>query len=111
MTASQADVVSDTLARGGRVVSVGTTSTRTLETLARQAGGFGKGEGWTDLYKRPGHEFKVVSGLVTNFHLPKSTPLLLAASFLGREKLLTAYAEAIRERYRLYSYGDAMVIL
>lgn len=94
-----------------RVISVGTTATRTLETLARRPGGFGPGEGLSSLYIRPGHEFKAVTGLVTNFHLPRSTPLLLAAAFLGREKLLAAYAEAVRQRYRLYSYGDAMLIL
>lgn len=111
MTKGAAEIVSETIARGGRVVSVGTTSTRTLETLARRTEGFGPGEGWTELYIHPGHEFKAVSGLVTNFHLPKSTPLLLAAAFLGRRKLLAAYEAAIREKYRLYSYGDAMVIL
>lgn len=94
-----------------RVVAVGTTATRTLETLARRPGGFGPGEGESSLYIRPGHEFKILSGLVTNFHLPRSTPLMLAAAFLGREKLLAAYAEAVREKYRLYSYGDAMLIL
>ncbi len=93
-----------------RVIAVGTTSTRTLETLARRPEGFGPGEGWSELYLYPGQEFKLVSGLVTNFHLPKSTPLLLASAFLGREKLLAAYREAFKERYRLYSYGDAMLI-
>ena len=111
MPEAEAAAVARTLREGGRVVAVGTTSTRTLETLARQAGGFGPGQGWTDLYIRPGHEFRAVSGLITNFHLPKSTPLFLAAAFLGREKLLAAYREAFRERYRLYSYGDAMIIL
>ena len=111
MSEDEAQVVRETLAAGGRVVAVGTTSTRTLETLARRPEGFGAGEGWTDLYIHPGHEFKVVSALVTNFHLPKSTPLLLAAAFLGREKLLSAYQEAIRRSYRLYSFGDAMAIL
>jgi len=111
MPEAQAALVARTLREGGRVVSVGTTSTRTLETLARQAGGFGPGEGWTSLYIYPGHEFRVVGGLITNFHLPKSTPLLLAAAFAGRERLLSAYQEAFRERYRLYSYGDAMLLL
>ena len=111
MSADQAQVVRETMASGRRVVAVGTTSTRTLETLARRPEGFGPGEGLTDLYIRPGHEFRVVSALVTNFHLPKSTPLLLAAAFLGRERLLAAYREAIAQRYRLYSYGDAMAIL
>jgi S-adenosylmethionine:tRNA ribosyltransferase-isomerase len=111
MAGEQAALVARTLSEGGRVVSVGTTSTRSLETLARQAGGFGAGEGWTSLYIFPGHDFLVVGGLITNFHLPKSTPLLLAAAFAGRERLLNAYQEAFRERYRLYSYGDAMLLL
>jgi S-adenosylmethionine:tRNA ribosyltransferase-isomerase len=111
MPEAQAALVAKTLSEGGRVISVGTTSTRALETLARQAGGFGPGEGWTSLYIYPGHDFRAVGGLITNFHLPKSTPLFLAAAFAGRERLLGAYQEAFRERYRLYSYGDAMLIL
>lgn len=111
MNADQAALVSQTRSAGGRVVSVGTTSTRTLETLARQPQGFASGEGWSDLFIFPGFEFKAAGGLVTNFHLPKSTPLILASAFLGREKLLAAYQEAFREKYRLYSYGDAMLIL
>ncbi len=106
----QARAISAAMDEGRRVVSVGTTSTRTLETLAR-SGHVGPGEGWTDLYIRPGHEFKAVSALITNFHLPKSTPMLLASAFLGLGRLKAAYEEAIRERYRLYSYGDAMLIL
>jgi S-adenosylmethionine:tRNA ribosyltransferase-isomerase len=94
-----------------RVVSVGTTSTRTLETLAALPAGFGPGEGWTVLYIHPGRPFKIVGALITNFHLPKSTPLLLASAFLGREKLLAAYQEAFKQRYRLYSYGDAMLVI
>lgn len=99
------------LREGRRLVAVGTTATRTLETLARKDGGLGPGQGETDLYIRPGHEFLAVKGLLTNFHLPKSTPLLLASAFLGRERLLAAYEEAFRQRYRLFSYGDAMLIL
>lgn len=96
---------------GRRLIAVGTTATRALETLAGRESGLGPGLGSTDLYIRPGHDFRAVSGLLTNFHLPKSTPLLLASAFLGREKLLLAYQEAFRERYRLFSYGDAMLIL
>lgn len=98
-------------AAGRRVVSVGTTSTRTLETLAARPEGFGAGSGWTSLYITPGREFRLVSALITNFHLPKSTPLLLASAFLGREKLLDCYREAFALKYRLYSFGDAMLIL
>ncbi|MCX5793904.1 MAG: tRNA preQ1(34) S-adenosylmethionine ribosyltransferase-isomerase QueA [Elusimicrobia bacterium] len=111
MAEAQAQLVARALREGGRVVAVGTTSTRALETLARQPGGFGPGQGWTSLYICPGHEFRVVGGLITNFHLPKSTPLFLAAALAGRERLLAAYREAFRERYRLYSYGDAMLVL
>jgi S-adenosylmethionine:tRNA ribosyltransferase-isomerase len=98
-------------AAGKRVVSVGTTSTRTIETLAARAEGLaGGGTGWTSLYITPGHQFKAATALITNFHLPKSTPLLLASAFAGREKLLAAYQEAFALRYRLYSFGDAMLI-
>jgi len=111
LPAEEARKISSAAASGGRVVAVGTTSMRTIESLARRPEGFGPGEGWTDLFIRPGHEFKIARGLITNFHWPKSTPLLLASAFLGREKLLEAYQEAFRERFRLFSYGDAMLIL
>jgi len=107
----EAAKVRRTLEKGGRVAAVGTTATRVLETLAARPEGLGPGEGSTELYIRPGHEFKAVNSLLTNFHLPRSTPLLLAAAFLGRERLLSAYEEAFRRGYRLYSYGDAMLIL
>lgn len=106
-----AAVIARARACGARVVSVGTTTTRTLETLAARPEGFGPGEGWTSLYITPGRPFALIGGLITNFHLPKSTPLLLASAFLGREKLLAAYQEAFARRYRLYSFGDAMLIL
>lgn len=111
MSEEDAALVQAARDEGRRVVAVGTTSARTLETLARQDGGFGAGRGETELYITPGHEWRIVSGLVTNFHLPRSTPLLLAAALLGREKLLAAYREAVERGYRLYSYGDAMLIL
>ncbi len=91
----------------GKAVAVGTTTCRALETWART----GKTSGWTDLFIHPPFEFKVVKALVTNFHLPKSTLLMLACAFAGRERLLAAYEEAIREGYRFFSYGDAMLIL
>jgi S-adenosylmethionine:tRNA ribosyltransferase-isomerase len=96
-------------ARGGRVVAVGTTTTRVLEARATDAGGVLPGEGETDLFLRPGARFRVVDALFTNFHLPRSSLLLLAAAFAGRERVLDAYAEAIRAGYRFYSYGDAML--
>ncbi|MBI4678461.1 MAG: tRNA preQ1(34) S-adenosylmethionine ribosyltransferase-isomerase QueA [Elusimicrobia bacterium] len=104
-------VIKSTMAEGRRVAAVGTTSTRVLETLARATEGIHSCEGWTDLYIHPGHEFKAVSALVTNFHLPCSTPLMLASAFLGRRRLLAAYREAVSRGYRLFSFGDAMLML
>lgn len=98
-------------ARGGRVIAVGTTVTRTLETFADGGGDVASGARDVDLYIRPGHRFRVVDALITNFHLPKSSLFVLAAAFAGRERLLAAYAEAIRSGYRFYSYGDASLII
>jgi S-adenosylmethionine:tRNA ribosyltransferase-isomerase len=97
-------------ARGGRVVAVGTTSLRTLESAFRD-GDLVTGEGRTDLFVRPGHVFGAVNGLVTNFHLPRSTLLVLVCAFGGRERVLAAYREAVSLRYRFFSYGDAMLLL
>jgi S-adenosylmethionine:tRNA ribosyltransferase-isomerase len=100
------------LDEGRRIVAVGTTTTRALEAVARATGGrLGAGTGETDLFIYPGFDFRVVGGLMTNFHLPRSSLLMLVAAFAGRERVLTAYAEAVAERYRFYSYGDAMLIL
>jgi S-adenosylmethionine:tRNA ribosyltransferase-isomerase len=96
--------------RGGRVVAVGTTSARVLETCAAPGGRVTPGRGETDLFLRPGSAFRVVDALLTNFHLPRSSLLLLVAAFAGREAVLDAYAEAVRASYRFYSYGDAMLI-
>ncbi len=98
-------------AEGGRVVAVGTTTTRALEDAALQENGVRAGEGIASLFITPGHRFQVVDGLVTNFHLPRSTLLILVSAFAGRERILKAYEAAIHERYRFYSYGDAMVIV
>lgn len=98
-------------ARGGRVIAVGTTVVRTLESAARQPGGFAAWTGWTSLFLYPPQTFQVVDGLMTNFHLPRSTLLMLVSCRLGLERLHAAYAEAVRERYRFFSYGDAMLIL
>jgi S-adenosylmethionine:tRNA ribosyltransferase-isomerase len=97
--------------RGGRVVAVGTTTTRVLETRADASGRVTAGEGETELVIAPPHAFRAVSALVTNFHLPRSSLLLLVAAFAGRERILSAYATALREGYRFYSYGDAMLLL
>jgi S-adenosylmethionine:tRNA ribosyltransferase-isomerase len=96
---------------GRRVIAVGTTTTRTLESLAQSdSGGVAPGTGETTLFIYPGHQFTMVSGLITNFHLPKSSLLMLVAAFAGRDRTLAAYRDAIANRYRFYSYGDAMFI-
>ncbi len=98
-------------AEGRRVIAVGTTSVRTIETVSRITGTVAAGEGRSDLFIYPGFEFKVTDGIITNFHLPKSTLLMLVSAFAGRERVLSAYRTAVVERYRFYSYGDAMLIL
>jgi len=95
------------LRSGRRVIAVGTTTVRALETWAAT----GRTEGWTDLFILPGFQFQVVDGLLTNFHLPRSTLLMLVSAFAGRERILAAYAEAVRHRYRFYSFGDAMLLI
>lgn len=97
--------------RGNRVVAVGTTSVRVLETSSSDDGKVFPGEGETDIFIYPGYKFKVIDALVTNFHLPESTLIMLVSAFAGRETILNAYQEAIRERYRFFSFGDAMLIL
>ena len=96
--------------RGGKIVAVGSTCCRVLETLA-QGGGIKASKGWTDLFIHPPYKFKMVNTLLTNFHLPKTTLLVLVATFAGRTKILDAYAEAVEKGYRFYSYGDAMLIV
>ncbi|WP_165071041.1 tRNA preQ1(34) S-adenosylmethionine ribosyltransferase-isomerase QueA [Paludisphaera rhizosphaerae] len=110
VTAETAETLAAARAGGGRIVAVGTTSTRTLETAAAM-GGLQAFRGRTDMFIRPGHVFRAVDALVTNFHLPKSSLLVLVSALAGTELIRTAYAEAIRERYRFFSYGDAMLIL
>jgi len=94
-----------------KVVAIGTTTTRALETQAEPSGMIGRGEGWTSLFIYPGYEFRVVDALITNFHIPRSSLILLVSAFAGREKILGAYQEAIRQGYRFLSYGDAMLII
>jgi S-adenosylmethionine:tRNA ribosyltransferase-isomerase len=108
---SAARAVAACRARGGRVVAVGTTVTRVLEARAGADGAVRPGAGRCDLYIRPGHRFRVVDALLTNFHLPRSTLLVLVAAFAGRERVLAAYREAVARGFRFYSYGDAMLIL
>lgn len=105
-----ADAVNETKKRGGRVICVGTTSCRTLESWAQEDGTLKASAGWTNIFIYPGYRFKVLDGLVTNFHLPESTLIMLVSALAGREHVLAAYAEAVRERYRFFSFGDAMFI-
>jgi S-adenosylmethionine:tRNA ribosyltransferase-isomerase len=110
--APTAEAIRRTRARGGRIVAVGTTVVRTLESAAVAGGGeIAAGSGATELFITPGFRFQVVDVLMTNFHLPQSTLLMLVSAFAGRERVLAAYAEAVREGYRFYSYGDAMLVL
>lgn len=111
MPASTADLINTTKARGGKVVAVGTTSCRTIESVAKYEGKFCESEGWTDIFIYPGFEFKGVDALITNFHLPESTLIMLVSALAGRERVLAAYQTAVRERYRFFSFGDAMLIL
>ncbi len=97
--------------KGGRVIAVGTTSCRTLESVAGSKGEICACSGWTDIFIYPGYRFQCIDGLITNFHLPQSTLLMLVSAFAGREHILHAYEEAIRERYRFFSFGDAMLLL
>ena len=106
-----AALINETKARGGRVICVGTTSCRTLESWAAEDGTMKASGGWTSIYIYPGYRFKVMDALITNFHLPQSTLLMLVSAFAGREKVLRAYEEAVRERYRFFSFGDAMLIM
>ena len=100
----------DTKEAGGRVICVGTTSCRTLESAAGEDGVLKAGSGWTDIFIYPGYRFKILDALITNFHLPESTLVMLVSALAGREHVLAAYEEAIRERYRFFSFGDAMFI-
>ncbi|MDD6327892.1 MAG: tRNA preQ1(34) S-adenosylmethionine ribosyltransferase-isomerase QueA [Eubacteriales bacterium] len=106
-----ASIINETRANGGKVISVGTTSTRTLETAAEEDGTIIAGNGWTDIFIYPGYRFKAVDRLITNFHLPESTLLMLVSALYNRESVLEAYKIAVEEQYRFFSFGDAMIIL
>lgn len=107
----QAKIISDTKKNGGRVIGVGTTSCRTLETVARDhCGEIVPCSGWTDIFIYPGYQFKAIDALITNFHLPESTLIMLVSAFAGKEHVMNAYEEAIKERYRFFSFGDAMLL-
>jgi S-adenosylmethionine:tRNA ribosyltransferase-isomerase len=112
MTQGTAKLLNDVKNSGGRIISVGTTSTRTLETIAsKNDGRFIEASGWTNIFIYPGYEWKAIDGLITNFHLPKSTLIMLVSALAGREHILNAYQTAVNERYRFFSFGDAMLII
>ena len=106
-----ADILNETRKNGGRIICVGTTSCRTLESLVNEDGYFEAGSKWTEIFIYPGYNFKAMDGLITNFHLPESTLVMLVSAFAGRENVLHAYEEAVKERYRFFSFGDAMTIM
>lgn len=110
MTEEAAAALNDTKRNGGRIICVGTTSCRTLESLVNDDGFFEAKSRWTDIFIYPGYTFKAMQGLITNFHLPESTLVMLVSAFAGREHVLDAYKEAVKERYRFFSFGDAMFI-
>lgn len=105
-----ADLINETKRNGGRIICVGTTSCRTLETWAAEDGTMMANAGWTNIFIYPGYKFKVIDALITNFHLPESTLIMLVSALAGRRNVLNAYKEAVRERYRFFSFGDAMFI-
>ncbi len=107
----QARLINETKKQGGRVIAVGTTSCRTLESAAGEDGILKAGSGWTDIFIYPGYEFRLTDGLITNFHLPESTLMMLVSALAGRDRIMNAYAEAVKERYRFFSFGDAMLVL
>ncbi|AGK97186.1 tRNA preQ1(34) S-adenosylmethionine ribosyltransferase-isomerase QueA [Clostridium pasteurianum] len=110
LSKESADIINDVKDKGGRVISVGTTSTRTLETIGDENGRVKESTGWTDIFIYPGYKYKVVDGLITNFHLPESTLIMLVSALSNREIIMNAYETAVKERYRFFSFGDAMFI-
>ncbi|MGN0338528.1 MAG: tRNA preQ1(34) S-adenosylmethionine ribosyltransferase-isomerase QueA [Lachnospiraceae bacterium] len=110
VTEEAAALINETKQAGGRVIAVGTTSCRTLESAAAEDGSLTAKSGWTDIFIYPGYTFKVIDALITNFHLPESTLVMLVSALAGRDHIMNAYAEAVKERYRFFSFGDAMFI-
>lgn len=111
LTAETADVINRTRERGGRVIAVGTTSCRTLESVGLTNGRVEPADGWTSIFIYPGYKFQVLDGLITNFHLPESTLIMLVSAFAGYDHTMAAYRHAVEEKYRFFSFGDSMVIL
>ena len=106
----QAKLINETKRNGGKVVAVGTTSCRTLESATDEKGVLKAGSGWTDIFIYPGYQFKLIDRLITNFHLPESTLVMLVSALAGKDKIMKAYEEAVKQRYRFFSFGDAMFI-
>ena len=111
ISAEAAAIINATKENGGRVISVGTTSTRTIESVADETGHVKAGSGWTDIFIYPGYRFRTIDALITNFHLPESTLIMLVSALADRETVLAAYQTAVNERYRFFSFGDAMMIV
>ena len=107
----EADKINAAKKNGGRIFAAGTTSTRTLESIADENGFVRAASGWTQIFIYPGYQFRCIDGLITNFHLPESTLIMLVSALAGREHVLDAYEEAVREQYRFFSFGDAMLII
>ena len=110
MSQQTAEILNQTRASGGRIICVGTTSCRTLESLAKEDGSFEASSKWTDIFIYPGYTFKAMQGLITNFHLPESTLVMLVSAFAGKDHVMHAYDQAVKEKYRFFSFGDAMFI-
>ena len=110
MSKETADLINETKRNGGRVIAVGTTSCRTLESIALKEGGIRESAGWTDIFIYPGFQFRVLDGLITNFHLPESTLIMLVSALAGYDNIMRAYRTAVQEKYRFFSFGDAMFI-
>ncbi len=111
ITQEAADIINETKKRGGRVICTGTTSCRTIESAAAEDGTLSACSGWTEIFIYPGYQFKVMDALITNFHLPESTLVMLVSAFAGKEHVMHAYEEAVKDRYRFFSFGDAMLII
>jgi S-adenosylmethionine:tRNA ribosyltransferase-isomerase len=111
ISSETANTINEQKAAGKRVIAVGTTTVRTLETVADNDGHITPGSGWTNIFIYPGYRFKVIDALITNFHLPRSSLLMLVSALAGRERILEAYQTAIAMRYRFFSFGDAMLLI
>ena len=107
---ADAEIINETRQKGGKIIAVGTTSTRTLESNGDEGGMITAGSGWTNIFIYPGYNFRCIDGLITNFHLPESTLIMLVSALAGKDNVLHAYKEAVKESYRFFSFGDAMFI-